>query len=542
VEIAPGSAPPAQPSERIVNEIKKVRTGKKPRKCKKVSQSQQPKQSSIPWPPRSKSVTNLVSQAGGFYNRPLQDPGNISQLETQNGQTHGPVRNDARAKHPIHEHPAPTYSQNSTSRNVQANEDFPNEAKSCDTLQNMPSITSQSLPGSSADSVLPRSPATASSLIVEQLHVAKLDEHSLKTLQDQSDLKSNQQVHVTHSRDQCATSSTQELHRNYIPHIAQSLGTMAAVPPQPSQPHGRKNAGQSREAEVVLHGVSGQRGSDRVNKSRQKTRVISGPPSYASQGSSVFTVFEQSLQSLKLGMLADSFRIQHEQTTAKNQYEKTIMQLQSSVRVHETNAALWEEKYKDSCKVYSRMAEGAKNNQKFLAGLQNDFEKLQKFVEDFKGQNSEALQGKIAEIEDEKKILRHEFEMTTEKLMSSLQKVRKVAEDLYLKFVVSESKNRDLIESLNKQNLSCKAAEEKRDNLEKQLLSFTKDAQSQLEDRFKTLTSKVMSLHLSAEEATADGRQKLNTEECLDILRGLKATNFLKAIEVQSMLHPVNKQ
>ena len=519
-----------------------MRTRKKTRKCKKVTQSQQPKQSSIPGPPRSKGVINLVSQASGFHNTPLYDSGNISQLETQDGQTHRPVENHARAKYPIHEHEAPAYSQKSTSCNVKADEDFPNEANPCYTLQKLPSILSHSLPGSSADPVLPRSPAAASSLIVEQPHVAELVQHSLVTPQDQPALKSNQQVNVRHSLDQRAISSTQELHQSHIPHIAQSLGTMAAVLPQPSQPHGRKNAEKSREAEAVLHGVLGQRGSDRVSKSRPKTRVVSGPPSHASQGPSVFTVFEQSLQSLKLGMLADSFRIQHEQTTAKNQYEKTIMQLLHSVSVHEKNANLWEERYKDSYKAYSRTVEGAKNNQKFLAGLQNDFEKLQKFVEDFKGQNSEALQGKIAEIEDEKKILRHDFEMTIEKLLSSLRKVKKVAEDLYLKYMVSESKKRDLIESLNKQNLSCKVAEEKHDNLEKQLLSFTQDAQSRLEDRFKTLTSKVMSLHLSAEEATADGRQKLNTEECLDILRGLKATNFLKAKEVQSMLYPVNER
>ena len=541
MEIAPGSAPPAQPSGRIVNGIKKVRTGKKTKKCKKRSQSQQSKQPSVPWPPRSKSVTDLVSNAGGFDHSPLGDPRNISQLKTQDGQTHGPVENDARAKHLIHEHQAPTYSQKSTSCNVQANDDVPNEANPCDTLQNMPSITSQSLPGSSAKTTLPKSSDAASSTIVEQPHVVEFNQHSLATLQDQSALKSNHQITVRHSLDQRAISSTQEVYRNHIPHITQSLDTMAAVPPQPSQPHGRNNAGQSREAEAVFHGVSGQRGSDRLNKSGQKTQVVSGPPSHASQGLSVFTVFEQSLQSLKLGMLADSFRVQHELTTAKNQYEKTVIQLQSSVSVHEKNATSWEEKYKDSRKAYSRMGEGAKNNQKYLAGLQTDFEKLQEFVEDFEDQNREALQGKITEIEDEKKVLRHDFEMTTEKLMSSLRKVKKVAEDVYLKFVVSESKNRDLMESFSKQSLSCKAAEEKRDNLEKQLLTFTEDAQSQLEDRFKTLTSKVVSLLLSAEKATADGRQTLNTEKCLDILRGLKATNFLKAEEVQSMLNPVNE-
>lgn len=250
---------------------------------------------------------------------------------------------------------------------------------------------------------------------------------------------------------------------------------------------------------------------------------------------------EQSLQSLKVAMLADSFRTQHEQTTARNQFEETIMHLRSSVSMHQKIATLWEKKYGDCRKACIRMVEGAKNNQRYLTGLQNDFEKLQKTVDDSKVQNTEAWLGKIHEIEDEKKVLRHEFEITAKKLTNSLRNMKKVLDDLYLELVISESKRKDLLEMLSKQEASCKAAEKGRKDLEKQLFSCAQGGQSQLGSSFNAILSKIESLQ-SAQKTNADSRQKSGIQECLDVLRGLKATDFLKVEKLEGMLRPINER
>ncbi|KAI2474688.1 hypothetical protein Ptr902_13905 [Pyrenophora tritici-repentis] len=152
---------------------------------------------------------------------------------------------------------------------------------------------------------------------------------------------------------------------------------------QLSLPQTGKKAGQPREAEAVLHGVSGRDGSDRVNKPRRKTRVVSAPSPHATQGPSISTVMEQSLNDLKVAMLADSYLIQHEHNTTKKQHEETITKLQDSI-------VMWEKKYEESRKGYSKVLDGAKNRQKYLTGLQSDLEQMQKYTNDCEKERKEA--------------------------------------------------------------------------------------------------------------------------------------------------------
>ncbi|KAI1506837.1 hypothetical protein Ptr86124_014225 [Pyrenophora tritici-repentis] len=135
--------------------------------------------------------------------------------------------------------------------------------------------------------------------------------------------------------------------------------------------------------------------------------------------------------------------------------------------------------------------------------------------------------------------------MTIDKLTISLRRVRKAFDELSQELVVSESENKGLKESLSEQKASLEAAEEKRNALEKKLLSCAEGAQksrSQLEEFFQTLTSKIDSLHPSKETADADGIQKLEIKECLNVLRGLKETTSLKAEKVEDMLSSVNER
>ncbi|KAI1525648.1 hypothetical protein PtrSN001C_010542, partial [Pyrenophora tritici-repentis] len=61
--------------------------------------------------------------------------------------------------------------------------------------------------------------------------------------------------------------------------------------------------------------------------------------------------------------------------------------------------------------------------------------------------------------------------MTIDKLTISLRRVRKAFDELSQELVVSESENKGLKESLSEQKASLEAAEEKRNALEKKLLS-----------------------------------------------------------------------
>ncbi|RMZ68726.1 hypothetical protein GMOD_00002544 [Pyrenophora seminiperda CCB06] len=540
-ESAPDPAPPALPCGRIVNSTKKVRSGKKLRKGKKGSQSQNSQQSSAPWPPRSRNATNLVNKTGMIDNTSLANSQNSSLLEPQDSRTNGPVEHDARVQRSVHHDQVTAYNHDWKDHNTPTHENTQYEAVFYDASQDMSLEMSQEVVVSSKKQVVPTPWIPASSTIVEQPHVVEVDQHSLPAVQHKLE-ETNQQAYADPSVDQSIGLPTQELHQNYISHVSQSVGPIAVMPPQPFQSQTEKDGGQPRDAEVVLHGISGRGGSDRVSKPRRKTRVVSGPQSQIAQGPTVSAALEQSIQSLKVAMLADSFRVQHEQTTTKKQYEETIMHLQSLVGVNEKNAILWEEKYEDSRKAYSRVVAGAKDNQKYLTGLQNDFEKLQKSVDDFKSRNKEAWKNKIAEIEDEKNLLRKECEMTIVKLTGSMRNMKKVVEDLYLELVISESKKTVLLETLSKQEASCKASEKKRDDLEKQLVSCTQTTHSQVADKFNTLVSMLKSLQSSVEKTAAKDRENLKIEGCLNALRGLEMTNFLKAEDVENMLRSVHER
>ncbi|KAE8824008.1 hypothetical protein PTNB85_08565 [Pyrenophora teres f. teres] len=526
-EIATGSTPPVQTSRRAVHGIRKVRTGKKTKKGKKASLSQQP---TVPWLPCAETATDLVCESSMVDDAPSARPQDLCKPQTLADVTYSTVETDAQAQHSVQGHQAPTYNHKSVDRSIQDSENSTHEADSYGHLD-MPTRVSRKFPGSSTKHVFPETPTTASFTIVEQRHAVGVDQYSRPTVQDQPVLISNRQEFVDSPLDQYVTS---EIH---VPQAAQSPSVMTAVT-QPSQTQTGKKVGQPREAEAVLRGVSGRGGSDRVSKPRRKTRVVSAPSSQIAQGPSMSTTLEDSLKKLKLAMLADSYLIQHEHKTTTERYEKTIVQLQASI-------AMWEKKYEDSRKGYSKMLDGAKNNQKYLAGLQSDLEKVQKSANNFKKQRTEVWEQMTSEFEQEKKTLRQEFEKTIDKLTISLRKMQKAGDELYLKLVISKLEKKGLKESLSEQKASLQAAEKKRNDLEEKLLSCAQNVQnspSQLEKRFQTLISKVDSLHPSEKMTAADSIQKLETKACLDVLRDLKARDSLKAEEVKDMLSSVNKR
>ncbi|KAI1506836.1 hypothetical protein Ptr86124_014224 [Pyrenophora tritici-repentis] len=362
-EIAIGPVPPVQPSRRTIHEIKMVRTGKKIKKGKKAFQSQQPQQPTVPWPPRGGTATDLVCKSSMVDDAFSANPQDLCKPKTQDGVTHGAFEMDSQAQRSVQGHQAPAYNHKLVARNMQDNESTPREAESYDMFKDMPEKVSQTFPVSSAKHVFPTTPTTASFTIVEQRHVVGVDQHSHPTIQDQSALAPDRQALVDPPPDQYAASQTHEVHQSHVPQIAQLPSTMATIA-QPSLPQTGKKAGQPREAEAVLHGVSGRDGSDRVNKPRRKTRVVSAPSPHATQGPSISTVMEQSLNDLKVAI-------------------DDITKLQDSI-------VMWEKKYEESRKGYSKVLDGAKNRQKYLTGLQSDLEQMQKYTNDCEKERKEA--------------------------------------------------------------------------------------------------------------------------------------------------------
>jgi chromosome segregation ATPase len=242
---------------------------------------------------------------------------------------------------------------------------------------------------------------------------------------------------------------------------------------------------------------------------------------------------ERSLENLRVAMLADNFRTQHEHTMTTKHQEENTARLKQMVDLLNNNIAEHQQKNHDLKGALGRLTDKAKTNQRYLTGLQKDYENLQKSVTTSRDQSKKTLQTKIAEIENEKDVLRREFEATTDALAKSQRKMKSVIDDLYIRYVISESKKKDLAEKLIKQEAVCEEERRKRDDVEKQLLSGVQSVQRQLGDSSTALVEKIELLQSSVNKLAEGDDHDTEIKECLAVARSLQLTPFLNSKDVQ---------
>jgi hypothetical protein len=542
LEAASGLPTSAQPVPRPSG-TRKIRIIKKSKKGKK---SLLPQPRGELWPPRSSNISNHTSQATRSEDgvpEMFADPRDLSQPEPQDDRALDFRGDDMWSPPTLHDHPKDMHSYTEyTPQNAnQANEqhDTQHSKATCD----MPDTMSQQVLDAFAQRLYPTSLKHESHQTFCEPSPVEPEEQSFQVIPEE------QYFQVAH--DQAAVPQYEDVHHeqhlmpsswkpqpNYPPlHVNGTKDHVPELTAPPSQPEVEVSAGrpapQPKVSEAALHGASDRGGSNRVAKPRQKSRAVSGPLSLGVQGPSMSLGVERSLENLRVAMLADNFRTQHEHTMTTKHQEENTTRLKQMVDLLNNNIAEHQQKNHDLKGALGRLIDKAKTNQRYLTGLQKDYENLQKSVTTSRDQSRKTLQIKIAEIENEKDVLRREFEATTDALVKSQRKMKSVIDDLYIRYVISESKKKDLAEKLSKQEAVCEEERRKRDDVEKQLLSGVQSVQRQLGDSSTALVEKIELLQSSVNKLAEGDDHDTEIKECLAVAQSLQLTPFLNSKDVQ---------
>lgn len=283
----------------------------------------------------------------------------------------------------------------------------------------------------------------------------------------------------------------------------------------------------------------------RVNEPHQKKQAAYRPQANRVHFPSISPGIERSIETLRIALIADHFRVQHEQTTTKKHQDDTQAALRDLVDLQKDAIVEWKGRHQDLRSCIIRLTEKAKTNQRYVSGLQKDYEKLRGSVNSFHDQSKKALKEKIAEIDDEKLSLRHEFDVTLDVLAKSHRNLKATVQDLYARLVVCESKRRDFARDLETRTVMYEKEQQRCAFLENQLSSSVQCLKGELRDVSSTLIDRFNTIKSSTEDLKGDNLWDPRIKECLLILQNLQVTPFLTVLDAQKaegMLRFIHKR
>jgi hypothetical protein len=287
------------------------------------------------------------------------------------------------------------------------------------------------------------------------------------------------------------------------------------------------------QAEAVLHGISNQKGPIRVEKVQRKRRVSCNPqrPTAATSASGEEPLaqpdFEQKLEDLRKAYHADKLSRDLNVGTQISNLEREVSRLKEQIGQDTAAIAAWEEKYNGLHGNLMHLREKAKTNQKYVSGLQTDYEKLQKSASTHKDESEKVLREKIDELEDEKQSLRGQLNVTLDAVGKGQRRLKETVNELDSRLELSELKRRLLAENLSRQTCMYEEEKTKRTDLERQLLSSIQSMQHELKTHSANLIEKLETMQTSVDGVASEMNQETGVQECLGVLRELQKTPFL---------------
>ena len=288
----------------------------------------------------------------------------------------------------------------------------------------------------------------------------------------------------------------------------------------------------------ILHSVTNHDQPHRVTKVQKKRGVSNGSQHATavaliqSHGLDVQDNFDKTFEGLRKAYHADKHRKDHDMATQKAHFEEVKTLLRGEIQRSSDTIDGLKMKYAALEKSTKQWQEKANRNQKFVTGLQTDHEKSQKSALAFQDECKKVLQQKITELENEKLSLQHEFEMTVETLAKGQRATKATIDDLYTRFIISESKRRDLAESLTKQSSMYEEERTRRKDLETKLLPSFQSIQRQFGDRSTQIVQKLENLQASVDGVASGLAESSGVQECHDALRKLQDIPFLTTKDV----------
>ncbi|CAN9360182.1 unnamed protein product [Alternaria alternata] len=497
---------------------------KKGRKHRKEQLSQQ-RLGSRPRPRITPSHARQAGTIGGSAPDTSTDPLCLSQMNADGDGVHA-------FRAPVDDPQRHAYAQESQLPNEEHG-CIADDKEPCNTIPSLMDTTFRDFQDSSTQRQFPTASVQGPSTSPETLNTTEPKQQPLTTFHDQArSIGPDKRVAFS-----AQTSGPYALPNSHEPVEA------PAVPTQSHQPSlyadNNRVAPQPRINEAHPHGIPNRDGPLRMTKSRRKLRP-SGPTSYDTQGKAISPSVEHAMETVRVAILANKYRIQHEITTLTQKHKAELAELQCTINNQIQSIADHDRRYQDLRKTLSQLTNTAKTNQRFVTGLQQDSENLQKSATSFHKECGKTLTKKITELEDEKRSLQEEVGTMTDKLAATQRKMRSTLDDLWIRFVVSESKREDLTENLAKQEAALEEERKKRNEFGKQLFSDVQSIPRQVVDSSVALTKKIELLQVTLDNATAHSSQNDQIKECLEALQPLRLTPVMTMQDIERMSNTPN--
>ncbi|CAN9106790.1 unnamed protein product [Alternaria alternata] len=522
---AMSSIPPsAQLNARPASGMNRVPGVKKGRKHRKEQLSQQ-RIGSRPRPRITPSHARQAGTIGGPASDTSTDPLCLSQMKADSDGVHA-------FRAPVDDPQRHAYAQESQLPNEEHG-CIADDKEPCNTIPSLMDTTFRDFQDSSTQRQFPTASVQGPSTSPETLNTTEPKQQPLTTFHDQA---------RSIGPDKRVAFSAQTSGPYALPNSHEPVEALA-VPTQSHQPSlyadNNRVAPQPGINEAHPHGIPNRDGPLRMTKSRRKLRP-SGPTSYDTQGKAVSPSVEHAMETARVAILANKYRIQHETTTLTQKHKAELAELQCTINNQIQSIADHDRRYQDLKKTLSQLTSTAKTNQRFVTGLQQDFENLQKSSTSFHKECGKTLTKKITELEDEKRSLQEDVGTMTDKLAATQRKMRSTLDDLWIRFVVSESKREDLAENLAKQEAALKEERKKRDEFGKQLFSDVQSIPRQVVDSTVALTKKIELLQVTLDNTTTHSSQNDQIKECLEALQPLRLTPVMTMQDIERMSNTPN--
>jgi chromosome segregation ATPase len=254
---------------------------------------------------------------------------------------------------------------------------------------------------------------------------------------------------------------------------------------------------------------------------------------------------DAALESIRTACVLERDQVQDRMAAVVNILEKDKTRLQDKVLEQQNNIAELEIQVKTIKEKFSKLGEKATTHQRYAAGLQKDYEKIQKSMAKFQEQNKQVLQDQISKLTEEKETLQMSFNSTIDVLTNSRRKMQKTMEEVWMHYVMSLSDKRDLENRINEHVGMYECEKSRRINVEEQLLSSFHDTQRQLSESSGTFIDKASTLYTNLKEREAEERNDCGIKDCLEILQKLDAKPLMTADDVrraESILRSVRQR
>jgi hypothetical protein len=287
-------------------------------------------------------------------------------------------------------------------------------------------------------------------------------------------------------------------------------------------------------------------GPSRIVKPSRKTRLNRGNNSNVPPTDRAFkahpgpVAIDIAWNNLRSACLADQNQTEHrmsfvvaELKTEKAELKAEKAQLQDTVSQQLTTIIKQRCQLDNMKTQYARLSDTAKSNQKYVAGLQKDHEKLRKSVLSCQEKNKQTLEAQKDEINQEKEALRVQLESTVDTLSKRQRSLLDTTEEALACCSTARVRERELYKQLEELLNMYKAEKDRRIEIEKQLLPSVHSMQDQLKESTAALKETFASLRTDLQDRANQDDRFRSIEECVIIVRKLEAQPILTPNDVR---------